>query len=107
MTETMETIRACRADEVGRASALCVRLPRGLLVALARLEDGSIVAFENVCPHKAAPLGEGRIRAGVVTCPWHGFRFDLRTGKTVGLDSIMKLRLFAVSVRDGDVYVTP
>jgi nitrite reductase/ring-hydroxylating ferredoxin subunit len=107
MSEVAEAVRACRADEVGKEAALCVRLPRGLLVALVRLDDGSIVAFENVCPHKAGPLGEGRIRDGIVACPWHGFRFDVRTGEPVGVESIMRLRLFPVTIRDGEVYVMP
>jgi nitrite reductase (NADH) small subunit/3-phenylpropionate/trans-cinnamate dioxygenase ferredoxin subunit len=107
MSEIAQGVRACRADEVGKGRALCVRLPRGLLVALARLDDDSIVAFENVCPHKAGPLGEGRIRDGAVACPWHGFRFDVRTGETVGVESIMRLRLFPVTIRDGEVYVMP
>jgi nitrite reductase (NADH) small subunit len=107
MSEVAKAVRVCRIDEVGTAKAVCARLPRGLLVSVARLDDDTIVAFESVCPHKAGPLGEGRIREGIVACPWHGFRFDLKTGKAAGLDSIMRLRLFPVTVRDGEIYVAP
>jgi nitrite reductase/ring-hydroxylating ferredoxin subunit len=98
-------VRVCGIDEVREERALCARLPRGSLVSVARLANGAIAAFENVCPHMKAPLGEGKIRDGIVTCPWHGFRFDIRTGGAYGLDSIMKLRTFRTEVRDGQVFV--
>jgi nitrite reductase/ring-hydroxylating ferredoxin subunit len=37
-------------------------------------------AIENQCPHRQAPLIAGAIKGFVVECPWHGARFDLRTG---------------------------
>ena len=38
----------------------------------------------SVCPHRGGPLDQGTIDAtGVVTCPWHGHRFDVRTGRRV------------------------
>jgi nitrite reductase/ring-hydroxylating ferredoxin subunit len=43
-------------------------------------DDGTLHAFPAVCPHQLGPLGAGRVEAGVVTCPWHGDRFDLATG---------------------------
>jgi nitrite reductase/ring-hydroxylating ferredoxin subunit len=98
-------VRVCGFEELADGHVVCRRLPGGLPVAVARLADGTVVAFENVCPHKAGPIGEGRVRDGVIACPWHGFRFDLRTGKAAGFDSIMRLRLFQTAVRDGDVFV--
>lgn len=42
--------------------------------------DGEIFALDGICPHKAAPLGIGHCENGVVACPMHGWRFDIRTG---------------------------
>ncbi len=42
--------------------------------------DGKFYAIENFCPHRGGPVGEGDVEDRVVTCPWHGWRFDLRTG---------------------------
>jgi nitrite reductase/ring-hydroxylating ferredoxin subunit len=42
---------------------------------------GEIFAVNHVCPHRGGPLGEGRIAGTVVTCPWHGWTFDVRTGR--------------------------
>lgn len=42
--------------------------------------DGAIYAISNACPHRGGPLAEGRIEGCVVTCPLHGFQFDVKTG---------------------------
>lgn len=44
--------------------------------------DGELLAFAPTCPHMLGPLGDGEIEDGRVTCPWHGYRFDLRTAKS-------------------------
>ena len=46
--------------------------------------DGELLAHTTVCPHWLGPLGEAPLEDGVVTCPWHGWRFDLRAGACVG-----------------------
>jgi len=43
--------------------------------------DGEIFAINHVCPHRGGPLGEGRLDGAIVTCPWHGWTFDVRTGR--------------------------
>ena len=58
----------------------------GVELALFRYGE-EVVAFTNVCPHQGGPLVLGDIEdiGGqlCVTCPWHGFRFDVRTGVSV------------------------
>ena len=52
----------------------------GLRVAL--FNDGArLYAVDDRCPHRGASLGEGLLTAGTVTCPWHGWTFDVRTGR--------------------------
>ncbi len=41
--------------------------------------DGELIAHAAVCPHRLGPLDAGRIERGIIECPWHGYRFDLRT----------------------------
>jgi nitrite reductase/ring-hydroxylating ferredoxin subunit len=41
---------------------------------------GSFLAVDNTCPHRGGPLGEGQLKGTIVTCPWHGWQFDLCTG---------------------------
>jgi nitrite reductase/ring-hydroxylating ferredoxin subunit len=44
------------------------------------LEGGELVAHSTICPHWLGPLDEAAPENGVLRCPWHGYRFDLRTG---------------------------
>jgi nitrite reductase/ring-hydroxylating ferredoxin subunit len=45
--------------------------------------DGRRHRFATVCPHLGGPLEEATVEEGVVTCPWHGYRFDVRSGRCV------------------------
>ena len=51
----------------------------GRHVAIFRLDEGYF-AIDNLCLHQAGPLCDGPVEAGVVTCPWHGWSYDIRTG---------------------------
>ncbi len=83
--------------------------------------NGTFVAALNVCPHEGAPVCLGRIggttlpsspgefrwgREGeILTCPWHGWEFDLLTGRALA-DRRKRLRLFPVTVEDDTLFVT-
>lgn len=43
--------------------------------------DGAFFALDGVCPHQGGPLGKGHLQGCIVTCPWHGWQFDVRTGQ--------------------------
>ena len=61
-------------------------------------------ALDAVCPHSGADLGPGRVRRGRVTCPDHGWTFDLATGCMPGMDEI-RVSTFPVKVEGGSVLV--
>lgn len=64
---------------------------------------GELQVTDAGCPHNSGPLAEGLVRDGVVTCPWHWYSFDLRTGEcrtAVGY----RLRKYPVVSRDGRQY---
>ncbi len=83
--------------------------------------NGEIFAVRNVCPHKRAPVCQGQIRGTmlpsdpnifvfglenrILQCPWHGWEFDLGTGKTVCEGLNRQLNFYPVTLRDGSVYV--
>jgi nitrite reductase/ring-hydroxylating ferredoxin subunit len=48
--------------------------------ALANI-DGDLVALDNNCPHMGGPLGRGTLSGSELTCPWHGWRWDVRSGR--------------------------
>jgi NAD(P)H-dependent nitrite reductase small subunit len=69
--------------------------------------NGSIYAVDNVCPHAGGPLARGALGGSdgaIVTCPLHGWRFDVRTGQSPHLRG-EHLRTFPVRVIDGAVEV--
>jgi nitrite reductase (NADH) small subunit len=73
-------------------------------VAVFDLGD-TLVAYENVCPHQGGPIGDGMIAAATVTCPWHAWCFDLRSGSIV-IGDFARLRRFAVFAEDETLYVS-
>jgi nitrite reductase/ring-hydroxylating ferredoxin subunit/DMSO/TMAO reductase YedYZ heme-binding membrane subunit len=80
-----EWIRACRAEDIpeGRAKVVLVGggppADRKERVAVFRHQD-RLSAVSNVCKHQNGPLGEGRIVAGCITCPWHGYQYLPESG---------------------------
>jgi len=50
------------------------------VIALFNVE-GTFYALDGVCPHQGGPLGQGTLEGCVVTCPWHGWQFDVRSGQ--------------------------
>jgi 3-phenylpropionate/trans-cinnamate dioxygenase ferredoxin subunit len=82
---------------------------------------GTLVAVLNVCPHQLGPVCRGRLggttvpsppgkfrwgREGeILACPWHGWEFDLRTGRALA-DRRRHLRLFSVEVEGDTIFIT-
>lgn len=76
----------------------------GRHVALFRLDDG-FHALDNLCLHHAGPLCEGDIDArDEVTCPWHGWSYEIRTGRLVQ-DPTIGVSRHDVRVVDGEVHI--
>lgn len=60
---------------------------------------GELFALENSCPHQGGPLAHGWLEDSVVTCPWHGWCFEVRSGKMT-LGDFARVPRFSVR-RDG------
>ena len=75
----------------------------GRIVALFHLDSG-FHALDGICPHAGGPLAQGLVRGNVVTCPWHGWQFDVTTG-THCLNSQLCQPSFPVAVEGTDVFV--
>jgi nitrite reductase (NADH) small subunit len=95
-------VRAASKAEIP-AGKICELQVGGKAIALANVA-GKFCAISGICLHQAGPLGEGELDGQVVTCPWHGWQFDVTTGKVVanpkvGVDS------YPVELRGDDVFV--
>lgn len=67
--------------------------------------NGTIYAVENECPHQGSPLAGGLVKdATTLTCPRHGYRFDLRTGECLDFPEY-RLRIFPVRVEGDQILV--
>ncbi|MCC7196522.1 MAG: Rieske (2Fe-2S) protein [Gemmatimonadaceae bacterium] len=60
--------------------------------------------IDNACPHANGNLSAGACTAEVVACPWHDWRFDLRTGACVDSPKV-RVRRYKAEIRDGEVWV--
>lgn len=67
--------------------------------------NGQLYAIDAICSHKGGPLDEGELNGTIVTCPWHGAKFDVTTGKVVGPPAKDDKASYLVTVKDGQVYV--
>lgn len=88
------------------------RLPAGRAV---RVEAGQesialfntsdrLCAIGGTCPHAGGPLEQGRVERGIVTCPWHGWRYDLRTGQRIDRKG-EAVNVYATRVDDGWIWL--
>lgn len=69
--------------------------------------DGSFYAIGEVCTHAEGPLSDGTVEEGEVECPWHGSRFDLKTGEATSPPADESVPRYAVRVEGDDVLVGP
>jgi len=65
---------------------------------------GKFYATDNVCAHRGGPLGEGTLNGNIVTCPWHGWQFDVSTGKALTVPTA-QVDKFECVVEGNDVKV--
>jgi nitrite reductase (NADH) small subunit len=65
---------------------------------------GTIYALDGICPHQGGPLGKGQLTGCIITCPWHGFQFDVTTGQHLTSKSLVHPRL-RVQIQGDDVLV--
>jgi nitrite reductase (NADH) small subunit len=75
----------------------------GKPVALANV-GGTFYAIDNTCLHRGGPLGQGQLEGPVVTCPWHGWQFDVTTGKAV-MNPSVGVGCLRTEVEGDDIYV--
>jgi 3-phenylpropionate/trans-cinnamate dioxygenase ferredoxin component len=96
---------------VGKASDI----PEGKVIHLLIDQNNDILmanirrnyyAISNICSHEGAKLHEGKLKNKELTCPWHGAKWDITTGKMILFTQKLKsLGSFRVSVEEDNLYV--
>ena len=97
-----EFVKAAKKDEIPADTGKCVEI-KGKEVALFKI-GGKVYAINHVCAHQGGPLAEGGLDGNVVTCPWHGWQYDVTTGVCTFNDSI-KQETFKVKEEGEDIFV--
>ncbi len=95
-------VKMATLDELPEGSAREVE-HEGRIYALFNI-GGEISAIDGICPHQGGPLAEGMIQDTVVTCPWHGWQFDVRNGRSTVSKTIQQ-PVYEVKVEGRDVLV--
>ena len=89
-------------DAIANGSAIEV-VVGGTILAIFR-HDGQLYALDGMCAHQGGPLAEGTVAAGCVTCPWHGWQYELATGiQTINRQPLQQT--FPVREVDGHIEV--
>ena len=97
-----EFVRVAGRDDVKPGHGMVAEV-NGRTLAVFNV-DGQFHVIDNTCAHRGGPLGEGELEAKVVTCPWHGWQFDVTTGVCVNNPSA-QVQLYPVKVEGADVKV--
>lgn len=99
----------CDVDQlpVGQSKAFSITGARGSRIEIALFNIGGMFyAISNMCIHNGGPLSKGILEGDIVTCPWHGWKYSIKNGKSPheGGDSVSS---YPVQVSEGKVYVSP
>ncbi len=95
-------VTICRVADIANGTAKMF-VVNGKELAVYNLA-GSFYATQQACLHRNGPLSEGDIDGCVVTCPWHGWEYDIPTGENL-VDRKSKLATYPVKIENGEVKV--
>jgi len=98
-----EFVRVANTNEIAPGEARLVTA-NGKEIALFNI-DGEFFALDNACTHDDGPLAEGEISGPEVVCPFHGARFDIRTGEVLGPPAYEAVARYDVRVTGTDIEV--
>ncbi len=100
---SMTFIKACNVTEcpVGKVKGVQINGKR-LFVANV---NGSFYACSSRCTHVGGPLEEGRLEGKLLTCPWHGSRFDVTDGKVVQGPASIPIPTYKVEIKGTEIHI--
>jgi nitrite reductase/ring-hydroxylating ferredoxin subunit len=99
-----EFIKVAAQDELEEGGMLAVEVD-GEPICLAKV-DGRVYAFTDNCTHISGPLNEGDLEGCVLTCPWHGAQFDVRTGKVLRGPARQDIITYPVKIEDESILIS-
>ncbi|TLY43859.1 MAG: Rieske 2Fe-2S domain-containing protein [Nitrospirae bacterium] len=97
-----EFVKVAGAGDVAPGSGVVAEV-KGQSVAVFNV-DGTYYVIDNTCVHRGGPLGEGELEGDTVTCPWHGWQYDVKSGKSINNPSAC-VKSYQVMVEGSDVKI--
>ncbi len=101
-TRPTRAVRIAACDEIAEGERKIVQID-GLSIGVFH-HDGAWYAVRNWCVHRGGPVALGDLQGDVLTCPWHGFKYDIRTGVCL-MDTAAELDSYSVSIEGNDVFI--
>jgi len=101
MTDEFEKI--AEVSEVPQGTTKIVKVG-GVELFIANVE-GSFYALANKCTHVGGPLGKGKLTGSIIQCPWHGSKFDVKTGAVVGGPAQRPEPTFEVKIENSSIWI--
>ena len=95
-------VKAAKTSDIADGGGV-VFDPEGRKIALFR-SAGNFYAVDNTCPHRGGPLAEGFVENLEVTCPWHAWTFDVKTGACTSAPGI-QIKSYRTKIENGEVFV--
>jgi nitrite reductase/ring-hydroxylating ferredoxin subunit len=97
-----EAVPVGHLSDVAPGQRVTLGLSNGIELALFNI-NGEFYATSNFCPHKGAPLVEGKLCGHTIECEWHGWKFDVRTGRCLTTNE--HVEVYRVYVEDGIIKI--
>ena len=97
-------VRVAETKDIKPSEMLAVEVEREKSVCIANI-DGKYYAIGNVCTHEGGPLADGALDGYEVECPWHGSKFDIRTGKVTNPPASEPELIYDVKVDDNSILI--
>ena len=94
--------KAAAKSEIGPGTGKAVDMD-GQTIALFNV-DGNFYALSNTCAHRGGPLGEGGLSGKEVTCPWHGWSYDVTSGNAT--HTAASVKTYPVKVEGENILVS-
>jgi nitrite reductase/ring-hydroxylating ferredoxin subunit len=96
-------VKVAKTEDVQASQMMAVEV-NDERICLANV-NGKYYAISNVCTHMGGPLAEGKLEDYIVQCPWHGSRFDIRSGKIVRPPAMKPEPIYEVKVENNDILI--
>jgi nitrite reductase/ring-hydroxylating ferredoxin subunit len=97
-------VRVCRVGDVGPGTTAGFPVAGLVFPVMIANVAGRLLAASSICPHEDVSLLDGDLDGAIVTCPGHGYEFDMETGRCAH-DRSLQLGRFEVRVVGDDVYI--